>query len=63
MSYFACNRFSGDDRGVCDKLHRMGRWLKEKDGLDMQPIIDTLLKPDKTKYIDLVRISKYRRSF
>ena len=35
MSYFACNRFSGDDRGVCDKLHRMGRWLKEKDGLDM----------------------------
>lgn len=49
MSYFACNRFSGDVRGVCDKLHRMGRWLKEKDGLDMQPIIDTLLKPDKTK--------------
>ena len=43
MSYFACNRFSGDVRGVCDKIHRMGRWLKEKDGLDMQPIIDTLL--------------------
>ena len=49
MSYFACNRFSGNVRGVCDKIHRMGRWLKEKDGLDMQPIIDTLLKPDKTK--------------
>ena len=49
MSYYACNRFKGDVRGVCDKIHRMGKWLKEKDGLDMQPIIDTLLAPDKTK--------------
>tara|TARA_Y100000401_G_C8307371_1_gene217748 strand:- start:19 stop:1104 length:1086 start_codon:yes stop_codon:yes gene_type:complete len=46
--YYACHRFSGDARGVCDKIHKLGMWLKEKDGLDMQPIIDTLLKEEKT---------------
>ena len=48
LSYHACNRFSGDVRGICDKIHSLGMWLKEKDGLDMQPIIDTLLLPDRT---------------
>ena len=45
LSYYTCKRFKGDERGVCDKINRLGRWLKEKDGLDMQPIIDTLLSP------------------
>lgn len=48
MPYYTCKRFSGEERGVCDKINRLGKWLKNKDGLNMQPIIDTLLKDDKT---------------
>ena len=47
LSYYTCKRFKGEERGVCDKLNVLGRWLKEKDGLDMQPLIDTLLLPRK----------------
>ena len=47
MSYYTCKRFSGEERGVCDKINKLGWWLKEKDGLDMQPLIDTLLLPRK----------------
>ena len=46
--YYACKRFSGDSRGVCDKIHRLGMWLKNKDGLNMQPIIDTLLQDERS---------------
>ena len=47
-TYYTCRRFSGDERGLCEKINKLGKWLKNKDGLDMQPIIDTLLKDDKT---------------
>ena len=46
--YYTCNSFQGDSKGICEKIHSLGPWLKDKDGLNMQPIIDTLLKPDKT---------------
>ena len=33
--YYTCNRFQGDSKGICEKIHSLGPWLKDKDGLNM----------------------------
>ena len=42
--YDVCRRFSSNEMGVCKKIHRNGPWLKDRDGLNMHDIIDTLLR-------------------
>ena len=46
--YEFCDRFDDESTGVCKKIHHHGPWLKEKDGLNMQEVIDTLLRESVT---------------
>ena len=41
--YDVCRRFSSNEMEVCKKIHRNGPWLKDRDGLNMHDIIDSLL--------------------
>ncbi len=41
--YNVCGRFSSNEMEVCKKIHRNGPWLKDRDGLNMHDIIDSLL--------------------
>ena len=46
--YEFCDRFDDESTAVCKKIHHHGPWLKEKDGLNMQEVIDTLLRESVT---------------
>ena len=45
-AYYTCKRFQGDPKGVCEKIHSLGPWLKDIRGLNMHKLIDTLLKDE-----------------
>ena len=45
-TYYTCKRFHGDPKGVCEKIHSLGPWLKDIYGLNMHKLIDTLLKDE-----------------
>jgi hypothetical protein len=44
IDYQCCHRFYGEERLVCDNIRKLGKWLGDRDGLNMVTVINTLLK-------------------
>lgn len=40
-----CIRFVGKNKDVCTKIHSLGKWLYEPNGLNLKNIINDMLKP------------------
>lgn len=44
IEYQCCHRFYGNERLVCDNIRKLGKWLGDRDGLNMVTVINTILK-------------------
>jgi hypothetical protein len=62
MAGYVSNRFDSNPsaKELAERINRLGPWLKDADGLDMQSVIDQKLEPFKTN-IPQSEIEKYKR--